>query len=163
MDRRVCFPMDLVSKVLHEMHSSPLSGHLGVLKTYDKVSKSFYWKGIWGDVKKFVMECASCQKNKDSHQLPSGLLHPLPIPDGKWTHISMDFITGLPKTKHGWDQIFVVIDRLTKSAHFMASKTTYGASHIAKQFLEHVFKIHGLPLNIVCDRDTKFMGTFWRS
>lgn len=109
-------------------------------------------------VYKYVLSCRLCQQNRELNLRPAGLLQPLPIPEGKWTHISMDFITGLPVTARGWNSIFVVVDRLKKAAHFIPTKTQYSASRVAAQFMENVFKLHGLPQQIVSDRDTKFMG-----
>ena len=102
-----------------------MSGHTGITKTYEKVKESFIWDGLWRDVVKFVSECLPCQQNKVDSRLPAGLLQPLPIPDGKWTHIAMDFITGLPSTDKGWDSIFVVVDRMTKQAHFILTRTRF--------------------------------------
>ena len=138
-----------------------MSGHTGITKTYEKVKESFIWDGLWRDVVKFASECLPCQQNKVDSWLPTGLLQPLPIPEGKWTHIAMDFITGLPSTDKGWD-IFVVVDRMTKQAHFIPTRTRYSASQVAWQFIEYVFKHHGFPQEIVSDRDAKFMGHFWQ-
>ena len=95
--------------VLQEMHSSSMSGHTGITKTYEM----------------------PCQQNKVDSRLLAGLLQSLPIPEGKWTHIAMDFITGLPSTDKGWDTIFVVVDRMTKHAHFIPTRTRYSASQVA--------------------------------
>jgi hypothetical protein len=104
-------------KVLQAFHDSPLAGHQGFIKTYRQVRERFAWKGMKEDVMHHVRECTTFQENKDEHTHPTGLLQPLPIPEHKWESISMDFITGLPKTQ-GKDCIFVVVDRLTKFAHF---------------------------------------------
>ena len=108
-----------------------------------------------------VSECVTCQQNKSEHALPTGLLQLLPIPEKKWESISMDFITGLPKVQ-GKDCIYVVVDRLTKFAHFYAIPTEYNAVQVAELFFREVFRLHGLPKNIVSDRDNRFIGTFWR-
>jgi hypothetical protein len=101
----------------------------------------------------------TCQQNKSEHTLPAGLLQPLPIPEQKWESISMDFITGLPKVQ-GKDYIYVVVDKLTKFAHFYAIPTEYNAVQVAELFFREVFRLHGLSRNIISDRDSRFIGTF---
>jgi hypothetical protein len=110
---------------------------------------------------RYISECVTCQQNKLEHTLPSGLLQPLPILEQKWESISMDFIAGLPKVQ-GKDCIYVVVDRLTKFAHFYVVPTEYNAVQVAELFFREVFRIHGLPRNIISDRDNRFIGTFWR-
>ena len=116
---------------------------------------------IEAEVNRYVLECMTCQKNKASNQKAGGLYQPLPIPKQKWSPISMDFIVQLPKTNKGYDAIFVVVDRLTKMAHFIPTKTTATAEDTAELFRDNIFKLHGLPEDIVSDRDSKFVGHFW--
>jgi hypothetical protein len=92
---------------------------------------------------------------------PAGLLQPLPIPEQKWESIYMDFITRLPKTK-GRNCIYVVVDRLTKFAHFFSISSKYMAAQVADLFFREIFRLHGLPKNIVSDRDSRFMRAFWQ-
>ena len=92
-----------------------------------------------------------------------GELQPLPVPAWKWEDVSMDFITGLPKTSKGFDSIWVVVDRLTKQAHFMPVKTVYSASTYADLYTKHIMKLHGVPKTIVSDRGTQFVSKFWKS
>jgi hypothetical protein len=115
------------AKVLQAYHDSLMAGHQGINKTYRQVRERFSWKGLKEDVIKNVKDCTTCQENKDEHMHPTGLLQPLPILEHKWESISMDFITGLPKTQ-GKDYIFVVVDRLTKFAHFFAIATDFSAT-----------------------------------
>jgi hypothetical protein len=110
---------------------------------------------------RYISECVTCQQNKLEHTLPAGLLHPLPIPEQKWESISMDFITGLPKVE-GKDCIYVMVDKLTKFAHFYAIPTEYNVIQVADLFFREVFRLHGLSRNIISDRDNRFIGTFWR-
>jgi hypothetical protein len=105
------------------------------------------------DVMRHIMECSTCQENKEEHTHPASLLQPLPITEHKWESISMDFITRLPKVQ-GKDCIFVVVDRLTKLAHFFAIATDYSASQVAELFFREMFRLHGLPKTIVSDRDS---------
>ena len=120
----------LKQKILKEVHNSPLVRHLGFLKTYRSFREKFSWKGLKGDVLQHVRECMVYQQNKSEHTLPAGLLQPLPIPEHKWESISMDFITVLPKV-NGKDCIFVVVDRLTKYAHFFAIPLDLQAAQVA--------------------------------
>jgi hypothetical protein len=105
-----------------------------------------------------VSECVTCQQNKSKHALPTGLLQPLSIPEQKRESISMYFITDLPKVQ-GKDCIYVVVDRLTKFAPFYDIPTEYGAVQVAELFFKEVFRLHGLPRNIISDRDSRFVGT----
>jgi len=111
-------------------------------------------------VEDFVKQCAICQQSKHVHHHPLGLLQPLPIPDGIWQDLSMDFIEGLPKSE-GFSVILVVVDRFTKYAHFIPIRHPYTASSIAQSFMDNVVKLHGLPKTIVSDRDTVFLSHFW--
>ena len=146
--------------ILRAFHDAPMAGHPGFFKTYKQVQERFTWKGLKSDVLQYVRECPICQQNKQEHTYPAGLLQPLPIPDKKWECLSMDFITGLPKAQ-GRNCIYVVVDRLTKFAHFFPITSTYTAIQVAELFFQEVFRLHGLPRNIVSDRDSRFMTHFW--
>ena len=108
-----------------------------------------------------VRECSICQQNKIENTHPARLLQPLPIPEQKWESISMDFITGLPKVQ-GRDCLYVVVDRLTKFAHFFSIPSDYSVAQVAELFFREVFRLHGLPKTIVSDRDSRFTGAFWQ-
>jgi hypothetical protein len=116
----------LKGKILKVCHDSPTLGHQGYFKTYRQIKERFSWKGLKDDVLKHIRECITCQQNKSEQTHLTGLLQPLPIPEQKWESISMDFITGLPRVR-GKDCLFVVVDRLTKFAHFFAIPTDYKA------------------------------------
>ena len=98
---------------------------------------------------------------KAEHQKPAGLLQPLLIPEWKWDKLGMDFITGLPRTHSGYDSIWVVVDRLTKVAHFIPVKTTYTSAKLAKIYMTKIVCLHGVPRSIVSDRGTQFTSKFW--
>ncbi|XP_059068173.1 uncharacterized protein LOC131858745 [Cryptomeria japonica] len=151
----------LKEQILHALHDTPTAGHPGYGKTYRAVRERFSWKGLKDDVLRHVRECMTCQQNKSEHTYPAGLLQPLPIPEQKWTGISMDFITGLPRVQ-GKDCIYVVVDRLTKYAHFFPIALDFTASQVAELFFREVFRLHGLPKTIVSDRDSRFMSSFWQ-
>jgi len=114
------------------------------------------------DIADFVARCLKCQRVKTEHQKRGGLLQPLPIPVWKWDHITMDFIVGLPRTPRKHDAIWVVVDRLTKSAHYLVVKTVFNAKQLADLYLKEIVRLPGIPVSIVSDRDTKFVSKFWQ-
>jgi hypothetical protein len=162
---RLCIPDhdDLRLEILRDNHDSKIAGHLGVEKTTDAIKRKFYWPRLGRTVKAYVLSCDDCQRNKPHQRQPAGLLQPLPIPKGRWEDIAMDYIVQLPRTARGHDAILVVVDRLTKRAHFISTRTNVTAMETAQLFVDNVFRLHGLPRTIVTDRDTRFVGNFWRS
>ena len=110
-----------------------------------------------------MAECDVCQRVKAEHLKPAGTLQPLPIPSWNWEEISMDFITGLPKTSGGYNSIWVIVDRLTKSAHFLPVKTSYTIEKYAELYLTKVVCLHGVPKSIVSDRGPQFTAQFWEA
>ncbi|GJT77401.1 putative nucleotidyltransferase, ribonuclease H [Tanacetum coccineum] len=161
---RLCVPNDqaLREKVMTEAHSSPFTIHPGSTKMYRDLKQYFWWNGMKQDVATFVSKCMTCQQVKIEHQRASGLLQPLEIPMWKWDEISMDFVTGLPTTQKRHDAIWVVVDRLTKSAHFLPIRKNYGISKLAEIFRQEIVRLHGTPTSIVSDRDPKFTSRFWK-
>jgi hypothetical protein len=137
-----------------------MAGKSGYEKTLHRAKRDFYWQGMRKDIKKFIRECDIFQQNKHDNLYPAGLLQPLPIPSRVWTDISMDFVEGLPISQ-GHSVIFVVVDRLSKYAHFISLSHLYSAAKIAQLFIFHVFKLHGMPKSIVSDRDPTFTSAFW--
>lgn len=113
-------------KLFKEVHDSSMGGHSGVLATYKRLKSMFFWPGLKESVHQYVSSCEICQMNKGEHIHTPGLLQPLPIPEGAWSSISLDFIVGLPKAE-GKDVILVVVDRLTKYAHFIPLSHPYKA------------------------------------
>lgn len=146
---------------MREFHDSPIGGHSGYLWTYKRLVGLFYWDGMRRDIQAYVSACDVCQRNKHSALSPAGLLQPLPIPDAVWSDISMDFISGLPKSYH-YDTIFVVVDRFTKYSHFFPLKHPYSAFSVAELFVKEVVKLHEFARSIVSDRDQVFVCHFWR-
>jgi len=113
------------------------------------------------DIARFVQKCLICQQVKAEHKKPPGLLMPLQVPEWKWSHITMDFLTGLPKSSHGHDTIWVIVDRLTKSAHFLLIRIDYPMDKLAQVYLQEIIRIHRVLETIVSDRDPRFRSRFW--
>ena len=144
--------------LLQERHDAPTVGHLGQAKTFELLSRDYYWPNMWNE---YVRTCDTCNRNKSQWHLPHGHLHPLPIPPGPWQSVSMDFIVELPPSG-GYDAIYVCVDRFTKMAHFCPTTSGVTAEQTAQLFLQHVFKAHGLPADIVSDRGSQFTSCFTR-
>nr|ABD78322.1 polyprotein [Primula vulgaris] len=152
---------DLKIKTYAILHEDPDNGHTGFQKSLLLAYKEVYWQGLKKDLKKFVDSCVVCQTCKYGKTNAYGLLQPLPMPEQTWSEISMDFINGLPTSKN-YNCIWVVVDRLTKYAHFIPLKHPFGAKELANEFLQNIFKLHGLPKKIISDRDTIFTSDFWK-
>ena len=137
-----------IGSILREFHDTAVGGHSGYFRTYKRIANLFFWEGMRRNIKEYVQKCEVCQRNKYQTLSPAGLLQPLPIPKQIWTDVSMDFIGGLPKSG-GMDTILVVVDRLTKYAHFIALAHPYNAKDVAELFLKEVVKLHGFPESII--------------
>ena len=160
---KLCVPESSVRLLLlQESHAGGLMGHFGCEKTLLMLADHFYWPKMRRDVDRFVRRCITCNKSK-SKLKPHGLYTPLPAPTTPWEDISMDFVLGLPRTKRGHDSIFVVVDRFSKMAHFIACHKSDDASHIANLFFRDIVRLHGVPKTIVSDRDVKFMSYFLKT
>ncbi|GJS31332.1 putative nucleotidyltransferase, ribonuclease H [Tanacetum coccineum] len=164
MGTKLCVPEDpaLREVLMTEAHSSPFSIHPGSTKMYHDLKQHFWWSGMKRDVATFVSKCLVCQQVKIEHQRASGLLQPLEIPVWKWDEISMDFVTGLPRTQRKHDAIWVVVDRLTKTAHFLPIRKDFSISRLAEMFQQEIVRLHGTPSAIVSDRDPRFTSRFWK-
>lgn len=152
----------LKDMIMQWHHSSPEGGHGGRDQTSKRIKALFYWPGMTNEIRFFVRNCTICQAAKYDTSANPGLLQPLPVPEEVWVDISMDFITGLPKS-NGKEVIFVVVDRLSKYAHFVPLSHPFSAVQVAQAYLDNIFKLHGWPRSIVSDRDSIFLSQFWKS
>lgn len=128
---------------------------------YQDLKKKFWWSNMKIELAEYTALCDVCQLVKASHQKPSGLLQPLPVPYWKWDEIGMDFITGLPKSQVGYDAIWVILDRLTKVEHFIPINQIYGKNELAELHLTKIVVLHGVPRNIYSDKGPQFTSHFW--
>jgi hypothetical protein len=128
---------------------------------YKYLKTRYWWYGMKRDIVEYVSLCDTCQRVKAEHQRPAGLLQPLKIPEWKWEEIGMDFIVGLPRTQAGYDSIWVIVDRLTKVAHFIPVKMTYSGAKVAELYMSRIMCLHGVPKAIMSDRGSQFTSKFW--
>jgi hypothetical protein len=147
--------------LLDEFHASPLGGHSGIHRTFGRLQENVFWHGMRKDVTEFVRACVVCQQTKSATHSPYGLLQPLPVPDRVWEDISLDFIVGLPSFQSN-TAILVVVDRLSKAAHFGMLPTQFTVAKVADLFAKMICKLHGMPRSMVSDRDPIFLSHFWQ-
>lgn len=148
-------------QLIRALHDSAVGGHSGFHATYHRVRRLFAWTGLKELVRKFVRECLTCQQAKTERAPPTGLLQPLPIPAQAWAVVSLDFIEGLPRSANH-DTILVVVDKFTKYSHFIPLHHPFTSLTVAKAYMTHVYKLHGLPQAIISDRDRIFTSTLWQ-
>ncbi|KAG8474188.1 hypothetical protein CXB51_034129 [Gossypium anomalum] len=161
---QICVPKndELIQKILHEAHNGCLAVHPGSTEMYNDLKKMYWWSGMKRDISEFVSKCLICQQVKAEHQVPSGLLQPIMVPEWKWDRITMDFVLGLPLTPGKKDAIWVIVDRLTKSAHFIPVRTDYSLNKLAELYIHEIVRLHGIPLLIISNRDLRFTLRFWQ-
>ncbi|KAJ9558260.1 hypothetical protein OSB04_012874 [Centaurea solstitialis] len=147
--------------LLDEAHKSKFSIHPGATKMYRDLKTDYWWPGMKREVARYVGKCLTCARVKAEHQRPHGKLQPLDIPVWKWEHITIDLITKLPRTPRGCDAIWVIVDRLTKSAHFLAIRESSSAEVLADTYVKEIVARHGVPVTIISDRDVRFTSRFW--
>ncbi|GJR20764.1 putative reverse transcriptase domain-containing protein [Tanacetum coccineum] len=153
---------DLRTVIMHESYKSKYSIYPGSDKMYQDMKKLYWWPNMKADIATYVSKCLTCAKVKAEHQRPSGLLVQPKIPEWKWDNITMDFVTKLPKSSQGYDTIWVIVDRLTKSAIFVPMRETDPLDKLARMYLKEVVTRHGIPVSIICDRDPRFASNFWK-
>nr|GEY02919.1 putative reverse transcriptase domain-containing protein [Tanacetum cinerariifolium] len=149
--------------IMHESYKSKYSIHPGSDKMYQDLKQLYWWPNMKAEVATYVSKCLTCAKVKAEHQRPSSLLQQPKIHVSTWERITIDFIIGLPITPSGYDSIWVIVDRLTKSAHFLPVKTTDNMEKLTQLYLKEVVCRHGVPISIISDRYSKFTSRFWRS
>ncbi|GJW26967.1 putative reverse transcriptase domain-containing protein [Tanacetum coccineum] len=157
-----CFG-DLRALIMHESHKSKYSIHPGSDNMYKDLKKLYWWPNMKAEIATYVSKCLTCAKVKAECQKPSGLLVQPVIPVWKWENITMDFVTKLPKTSTRQDIIWVIVDRLTKSAHFLPTKENDSIDKLTRQYLKEVVTRHGVPVSIISNRDGRFTSQFWKS
>jgi hypothetical protein len=150
----------LKKKIWDEAHTSRYSIHPGSAKMYHDPRQRFWWTRMKCETTHYVSKCDTCWKVKADYMKPGGLLQLLSIPQWKWDDISMDFIVGLPLTAHKFDSIWVIVDRLSKCAHFIPFNTRYRVEKYAEIYIACVLCLHGVPKTIICDRGSQFVAHF---
>jgi hypothetical protein len=146
---------DLKKEIFDEVHLAKFSIHPGSTKIYQDLKENLWWSNMKIDIAKYVSECDTCHRMKASHLKSAGVLQPLSIPTWKWDDISMDFIVGLPLTARKKDSIWVIVDRLMKTAHFIAVHTTYSVQHYVELYIDQIVRLHGILKTIISDQGTK--------
>ena len=161
---RICVPSDRICRqyVMYQSHDHPTAGHMGIRKTYDALARRFYWPGIRLYARTYVESCPRCRSAKHLSGKPAGLLQCISIPNRRWADVSLDFITGLPRTNQGHDAILTIVDRLSKMAHFVPTTTTVTAEDTVRLLADRLVRYHGLPAKLISDRDPKFTADVWK-
>ncbi|KAH0613238.1 uncharacterized protein H6S33_009618 [Morchella sextelata] len=153
---------DLRLRLLKEYHDKPSAGHPGRAKTLELLNREYYWPQMRKYIDQYVRNCNVCARSKALRNAPYGVLRPMPIPDGPWTDVSMNFVTDLPESD-GYNAILVVVDRLTKMRHLISTTKEADSREVARLYIDNVWKLHALPDTMVSDRGTQFVAEFWRS
>ncbi|KAA3488076.1 reverse transcriptase [Gossypium australe] len=161
---QICVPKEpeLIRMICDKAHNSRLSIHPGSTKIYNDLKQHYWWHGMKRDISDYVSKCLVCQQVKVEHQVPLGQLQPIMIPEWKWDGVTIDFISGLPLTPSKKDSFWVIVDRLTKSAHFIPVRTDFSLDKLAELYISQIVRLHGVPLSIVSDRDPRFTSRFWK-
>ncbi|GKD91019.1 putative reverse transcriptase domain-containing protein [Tanacetum coccineum] len=149
--------------IMDEAHTSRYSIHPSANKMYYDLRDLYWWPGMKRDVTEYVSRCLMCSKIKAEHQKPSRLLQQPEIPEWKWEKITMDLVTKLPRSSSGYDAIWVIMDRLTKSAHFLPIREDYKTENLTRIYINEIVARHGVPVPIISNRDGRFMSHLWQA
>ncbi|GKD02265.1 putative reverse transcriptase domain-containing protein [Tanacetum coccineum] len=162
---RIWVPLvgDVRMVILDEAHKSKYFVHPGADKMYHDLRDMYWWPVMKRDIAIYVSKCLTCAKVKAEHQRPSGLLQQPKILEWKWEKITMDLITKLPRSRNGHDAIWVIVDRLTKLAHFLAIREDFNTEKLARLYIDVIVAHHGVPVSIISDRDGRFTSHFWQT
>jgi hypothetical protein len=162
---RLCVPQvgELREMILQESHCGKFSVHPGGTKMYRELRELYWWPRLKRDVTEFVGKCLTCQRVKAEHQVPSGLLQSIQIPQWKWEKVTMDFVSGFPMTPRKHNAVWVIVDRFTKSAHFLPVRMDFSLPRLAQLYIAEIVRLHGIPESIISDRDPRFTSRFWKS
>ena len=147
---------------MYESHNTVFTRQPGGNNMYQDLKLYYWWRGMKKDVTEYVSKCLTYHQEKVKHQVPSGLLNHLSIPHWKWDNITMDFVFGVPLTQKKHDSIRVIVDRLTKSAHFLLVRLNYFMDQLTELYVNEIFRLHGIPISIVSDHDPRFTSRFWK-
>ena len=160
--QRMCVPEygELKRDIMEEAHSSAYAMHPGSTKMYKTLKEHYWWNGMKKEIASFVSRCLTCQQVRAEDQKPVRKIQLLPIPVWKWEKINMDFVTGLPRTQRQHDAIWVIVDRLPKSAHFLPINVEDSLEKLAQLYVDEIVRLHGVPVSIVSDRDPRFTSRF---
>ncbi|GKA83040.1 putative reverse transcriptase domain-containing protein [Tanacetum coccineum] len=148
---------------MNEAHTTKYLVHPRAYKMYYDLRDLYWWPGMKKDIALYVSKCLTYSKVKAEHQKPSGLLQQREIPEWKWENITMDFITKLPRTSSGQGAIWVIVDRLTKYAHFLAVREDYKTKKLARLYIIEIIARHGVPVSMISDHDSHFTSRLWQS
>ncbi|GKD87867.1 putative reverse transcriptase domain-containing protein [Tanacetum coccineum] len=149
--------------IMDEAYTSRYSIHPGADKTYHDLRDLYWWPGMKRDIAEYVSKCLTCSKIKAEHQKPTGLLRQPEIPEWKWEKITMDLVTKLPRSSGGYDAIWVIVDRLTKSAHFLPIREDYKTEKPARIYINEIVARHDVPVSIISDCDGRFASHLWQA
>jgi hypothetical protein len=152
---------EIRKRILDEAHLSKISMHSGSNKMYHDLKSLYWWTRMKREIAKYVSECNTCQRIKASHLKVAGTLQPLSIPSWKWEDVCMDFIVGLPNNSRHHNSIWVIVDRLTKTTHFLPVHTTHKTEKYAEIYIDQIVRLHGIPRTILSDRGALFVARFW--
>ena len=153
---------ELFRRILKECHDHLAAGHPGRAATYELVSRNYWWPKMRQTVAKYIRNCDTCARTKPVRHAPYGLLKTLEVLFRRWSSVSLDFITRLPMS-NGFDALLVVVDRLSKMAHYIPTTSDVNSKQLAKLFFDNIFRLHGIPDSIVSDRGTQFTSDFTRA
>ena len=153
---------ELKKKLMYESHNTVFTMHPGGNKMYPDLKQYYGWRGMKKDIVEYVSKCLTCQQVKVEHQVPSCLLNPIPVPQWKWDSITMDFVSGFSLTQRKHDLVWVIVDRLTKSAYFLPVQLEYSMDRLEELYVNERVLSHGIRLSIVSNRDPRFTSRFWK-